>query len=162
MQHLLFVLILITQHLGIHPFHVSVCEIDYIEAKKSLQITQKIFIDDLEKGIHENYNNTIDITLDQHKEELSNMLRDYYSKNLKIQINGKSFQARYLGFEFEDDALWCYLEIQKVRKIKSLQITNTILFDTFDDQSTILHVQKEDDIKSFRLTNDERSASLVF
>ncbi len=162
MQQFIIVLVLISQSLGMHPFHVSVCEVDYIQDKKSLQITQKIFIDDLEKGMHENYNNSIDITLDQHKDELHRMLKDYYVKNLKVVINGKAASPQFLGFEFEADALWCYLEVQKVKKIKSLSITNTILFDTFDDQSTILHVQNEEEIKSFRLTNDERSASLVF
>lgn len=162
MQNLMIVMIFIANTLAIHPFHVSVCEVDYIESKKSLQITQKIFIDDLEKGIQETYKNSMDITLAEHKGELDNLLKDYYGKNLKILINGKNVQARFIGSEFEEDALWCYLEIQKVKKVKSLQITNTILFDTFEDQSTILHVQKEDDIKSFRLTNDEVTASLAF
>lgn len=145
-----------------HPFHVSVCEVDYNENKKTLQITQKIFIDDLEKGIHNTYNNNIDITLSENKDELNRLLKHYYSKNLTIVVNEKEMQYNYLGFEFEEDALWCYLEIEKVKKVKSLKITNTILFDIFDDQSTILHIQNEDDIKSFRLTNDEKTATLAF
>ncbi|MEO1098652.1 MAG: DUF6702 family protein, partial [Bacteroidota bacterium] len=48
----------------LHPLHVSVCEIEYDSNKKSLEIIQRIFLDDLESEIRLDLNQPeLDITL---------------------------------------------------------------------------------------------------
>ena len=145
-----------------HPFHVSVCEIEYNEKSRALQITQKIFLDDLERGLREFSGENFDITEKKSEDQVNTLLDAYYPEKMKILVNGKPRAFRYLGFEIEADAMWCYLEIEKVRNLKSLEVTNTILFETFEDQSTILHIQKSGKIKSFRLSNNKTSALLDF
>ncbi|MDN5214541.1 hypothetical protein QQ020_20850 [Fulvivirgaceae bacterium BMA12] len=145
-----------------HPFHVSVCEIDYNDKNKALEITQKIFLDDLEEGLTKYSGEHFDITEKVHEQKVNQLLEVYYPENMQVKINGKPRPFRYLGFEMEADAMWCYLEIEKVKNLKSLEVTNTLLFETFDDQSTILHIQKDEKIRSFRLTSDEPTAQLQF
>ena len=145
-----------------HPFHVSVCEIEYNEEARALQITQKIFLDDLEKGLREYSGEKFDITEKASEDKVNRLLEVYYPEKMQVSVNGKLRQFRYLGFEIEYDAMWCYLEIEKVKNLRSLEVTNTILFETFEDQSTILHIQKSGKIRSFRLSNDETSAKLEF
>ena len=157
-----FTIFLLMSPYMIHPFHVSVCEIEYDEETKALQITQKIFLDDLEKGLREYSGEVFDITEKASEYKVNQLLEAYYPEKMQILVNGKARQFRYLGFEIEEDAMWCYLEIEKVRNLKSLDVTNTILFETFEDQSTILHIMKSGKIRSFRLSNHEVSAQLQF
>ena len=145
-----------------HPFHVSVCEIEYDEKTRALQITQKIFLDDLELGLREFSGESFDITDKASADKVNRLLESYYPEKMQVLVNEKVRPFRYLGFEIEEDAMWCYLEIEKVRNLKSLEVTNTILFEIFEDQSTILHIQKSGKIRSFRLSNDETSARLAF
>lgn len=145
-----------------HPFHVSVCEIAYDEETRALQITQKIFLDDLELGLREYSGERFDITEKASEDKVNKLLEAYYPEKMQVLVNGKTRTFRYLGFEIEEDAMWCYLEIEKVRNLKSLEVTNTILFEIFEDQSTILHIQKSGKIRSFRLSNDDTAARLTF
>lgn len=162
MLKIIIVNLLVLVSFIIHPFHVSVCEIQYDEETKALQITQKIFLDDLERGLREYSGEKFDITEKASEDKVNRILEAYYPEKMQVFVNGKFRGFQYLGFEIEEDAMWCYLEIEKVRGLKSLQVTNTILFETFEDQSTILHIQKSGKIRSFRLSNDETSAQLTF
>ena len=44
-----------------HPFHVSVVEINHNSADKNLEISCKIFTDDFERVLRQNYKTKIDI-----------------------------------------------------------------------------------------------------
>jgi hypothetical protein len=44
----------------LHPFHVSVVEINHNETDKTLEISCKIFIDDFEKVLAQNYKVKVD------------------------------------------------------------------------------------------------------
>ena len=50
----------------LHPFHVSVCDVDFKEESKSIQVSQRIFLDDLEKALNEKYD--INLVHDLRKE----------------------------------------------------------------------------------------------
>ena len=38
-----------------HPFHVSVCDVDFNEETKSIQLSQRIFLDDFEQALNKKY-----------------------------------------------------------------------------------------------------------
>ena len=46
---------------GSHPFHVSVVEINHNATDKTLEITCKIFTDDFEKVLVQNYKTKVDL-----------------------------------------------------------------------------------------------------
>ena len=157
-----FICLLLLTPIADHPFYVSVCEIDYDEKARALQITQKIFLDDLEKGLREYSGENFDIMEKASEYKVNRILEAYYPEKMQVKVNGKTRTFNYLGSEIEEDAMWCYLEIEKVRNLKSMEVTNTVLFEIFEDQSTILHIQKSGKTRSFRLTNNETTAQLSF
>ena len=61
--------------------------------------------------------------------------------NISIEINQKEKEATFIGREYEDDTVWIYLEYKGVRKIKEFKVTNSLLFDTFDDQKNLFIIQ---------------------
>ena len=75
----LVLLFALTSFTTVHKFYVSVTNINYSEKNDALQITSRIFIDDLEALLKERYE--IDAALDTDKE--SPLVEDYIKKYLK-------------------------------------------------------------------------------
>ena len=45
----------------LHKYYISLTKIDYIENKKTVQITMRFFIDDIENTLQNRYNTTLDL-----------------------------------------------------------------------------------------------------
>ncbi|MEM9856896.1 MAG: DUF6702 family protein [Bacteroidota bacterium] len=147
----------------LHPLHVSICEIEYDPSSKSLEIIQRIFLDDLESEIRLDLGlPELDITVPDNGSTLDDMAEAYLLKRLKFEVNGKEASYKYLGHEIEGDAILCYIEIEKVKKLKSIKVHSDILLDFFDDQINIIHVEVEDRIRSMKLTPRNRSEEFQY
>ena len=59
---LLVVLFALSSAFTFHKFYVGVFQIDYFKEKKAVQITARLFIDDLEKALHKKHNKHFYIT----------------------------------------------------------------------------------------------------
>ena len=68
----------------------------------------------------------------------------------------------YLGKEYENDIMFCYLEMENIKDINAIEISNKILFDKFDDQKNIIRLKINNKNKSFVLTQDEQIGLLNF
>lgn len=145
-----------------HKFYVTVTQVNYIKEKQSVQIISRIFIDDFEELIRQRYDE--DITLDASKEE---MLIDFYierylQEKIQIKINDSIKKLVFIGKEYEDDIIYCYLEIENIKAIKSFEITNQILFDLFDEQQNIVRTNINSKNKSFILISQNDKGVLNF
>lgn len=152
---------------NLHPFHVSVCTIYYSEEEKSLQITHKIFADDLEitlnnAGYRTPDNGYIDVLNPTDREFLDATIEKYLRAHFSITLNGKESSLQYLGYEQEDLALWCYMEISGVEKLDVLDLKYTVLLEQFTDQINLVHVNYKGAIKSLRLDHDQESENISF
>jgi len=145
-----------------HPFHVSVCEIDHNPDTKSLQITHRIFIDDLEQGINTSNNSEYDLYDPQNPQLRDQLVKDYLLENFTILVDGKKKKMNFLGLEVDTEAIWCYVEIEGVRKLKELEVHNSLLMEIFPDQANIIHVTFEGEVKSVQLIGDKTSETVSF
>lgn len=136
-----------------HPFHVSVCEIELDPESKALQISEHVFLDDLEETLNKVYDVRLDIVNPENKQLRDSLIRDYLLSHLIITVDGKQRKRAYLGHEIEKDALWCYIEYYGIKKMRRLQITNTIFFEMYEDQNTLIHMKYNGVTKSKRLTS---------
>ena len=125
-----------------HDFHLSKCLIEYSEADQALQISLHVFIDDLEETLARH--GVTDLYLGTAKEDplAEKHLTEYVRKVFQIKVNGEATTFKLLGKEVSDDliALWCYFEVPDVHAIKTLFISNTILLESFDDQTNMVSV----------------------
>ncbi len=138
----------------LHPFHVSISDVVYSESEKTLQISSRIFQDDLEQAMNKvhNVDNYFETRgNDLIKKDLSSFLKD----NLRFAVNGTAEDYQFLGYELEEGVVWCYMEINKVRKLKNMEVQYTILFDSFDDQYNLLHLKYRGEIKSLRFSKNQ-------
>ena len=147
----------------LHPFHVSVCSIHHAPDEQTLQITQKIFADDLEEALTAASTiGPVDVLNPPDSDALDALIDDYLRNHLQITVNGQVMEATYLGHEREEMALWCYLEVSGVPDIQSLSVRSTILIDTFDDQTNIVHVEYRNALKSMKLAKNYPNDQVTF
>ncbi len=146
-----------------HPIHISVTEFNYSEKDKALQITSRVFIDDLELAVRESKKNEdLDITKPKGGVTTEQLVKEYITSHLKVKIDGKPQQLKFLGMETEDIAFICYIEIENVKKVKTLEVFNDTITEVHEDQSNLVHVTYKSPIKSARLMRDKPSEVFKF
>lgn len=134
-----------------HPVHLSVTEISHSEKDKALQITTRIFIDDLELAIQKDLkNDELDIMKPQ-GQTTDKIVSAYLLKHIKVKVDGKPQSLTYLGHETEDLAIICYIEIPHIKKLKSVEMLNDVIMEIHSDQSNLVHVTYKEKVKSVRL-----------
>lgn len=142
----------------VHPIHVSVSEINYSEKDKAIQITSRIFIDDLEASIRSQRREAeMDLLNPGNGLTTDQLISAYLKEHFKITVDGRPQKMKLLGHESEDPAIICYIEIENVRKIKVLEVFNDLVMETHDDQSNLVHVLIKEPTRSARLTKDHPS-----
>ena len=134
-----------------HDFHVSICDVDFNEQSKSIQVSQRIFLDDFEQALNKKYDINLIIDDESTLAYRDSLIQDYLFTSIKLKVDGKEKKRVYIGSEIEEDAIWCYIEYEGVKKYKSITITSTVLLETFEDQANIIHFTYGDKEKSIKL-----------
>ena len=148
---------------GLHPIHISVTEINYNEKSKSLQITSRIFVDEMELGVRmQRKEPELDILEPKNGVTTKQLITNYMNVHFKIKIDGKPVKINFLGHEKEDISFVCYLEIENVKKLKTIEVFDDIITEIHDDQSNLVHVTYKNPVKSVRLTHDNTSEIFTF
>ena len=155
--------VFISLFLADHPFHISVCDIEHDAESKALQISQRMFMDDLEVGLEAFHKlETVDAYKPKDVKRLDSLISAYLEAKLFIRINGKDVSFNYLGSELEGDARWAYLEVPDVPSVTEAEISNLVLTESFDDQENIIHLKVNGKLKSKRLSKDEKVVTFKF
>ena len=147
---------------GLHPFHVSVVEVEHNATDKTLEISCKIFTDDFETILAKNYKTKVDLINPANKAAMDSLVKKYILSHLSIKANGKPVVLNYIGYENEKEAAYGYVEVESISSVSKLEITNSILFDKFDDQVNIMHIKAGGDRQSTRLNYPDKEAVFNF
>jgi len=136
----------------LHKYYISLCEIEYVEEQKSLQVTLGIFIDDLELTLNKENNTILNLATKEEVENIDAYYLNYLNEHLKISINNKPKVYEYIGKEYDNDIVRFYLEISNIKELKSIEVTNTSLFRDFENQQNIIKIKANNINKTFYLT----------
>lgn len=137
-------------YVSFHPLHVSTTEMNFNSKEKSIEISTRIFTDDFERILAKNYKTKTDLSKNELHKDMDILIKKYLDTHLQIEVNGKRIKATYIGFEIDQEATNVYLEIENITAIKTIRLTNSLLYDLFDDQMNILHVENKGIRKSAR------------
>ncbi|WP_394758119.1 DUF6702 family protein [Flavobacterium sp.] len=137
-----------------HKFYVSIYQINYAQDKKMIQITSRIFYDDLNMVLKKKFNKTTHIGESDESEEDIQLMKKYISDHFLIKVNGKQKSINYLSKEIEANIVICYFKITDVAKIKSLEIENTALFELDSNQQNIIQTTIYNKKQNLLLTPD--------
>ena len=158
----LVVLLVLSSAFTFHKFYVGVFQIDYFKEKKAVQITARLFIDDLEKALYKKHNKHLYITTKDEISDANKYIANYLEEKLKIKINNKIQSFQFLTKEQEENVVICYLKINFKDNIKDLEITNTILSDIFNEQQNLVHLNINGNKKTILFTNTETNQKLKY
>jgi hypothetical protein len=145
-----------------HPFYISVTEINQNVKEQSLEISCKMFAEDLELQIEKNYKTTLDISAEKDKATFDKYIHDYVSRHLAITVDGKPASLSYVGFEKEKESVYCYFEADHIATAHKVNITNSILHDFNQEQINIIHVTVNGHRQSTKLNFPDTQASFSF
>ena len=147
---------------GLHPLHVSVVEINHNATDKTLEISCKIFTDDFEKALVQNYKARVDLINPPNKSAMDSLVLKYIFSHLSLRVDGKPVPLTYVGFEHESEAVYGYVEVDNIVSVKKIDITDKLMQDLFTDQINLIHVIVEGNRKSTKLDYPQTMASFEF
>ena len=160
---LIGILFLTLSSFAFHKFYMGVFQVNYAAEKKMIQITSRIFVDDLNKGIEKKYNKKTFIGTEKETPADIDLLKKYLSETFIIKINGQLKTIAFLSKELEaDDVLVCYSRITAVEKFKTLEISNTVLVDWNSEQQNITHISAFGTKRSVLFTESSRKEVLKY
>jgi hypothetical protein len=160
---LIGILFLSLSAFAFHKFYMGVFQVNYAAEKKMIQITSRIFVDDLNKGIEKKYNKKTFLGTDKETQADIDLLKKYLSENFNIKINGQLKPVTFLSKELEaDDVLVCYSRITGVEKFKVLEISNTVLVDWNAEQQNITHISAYGTKRSVLFTESSKKEVLKY
>lgn len=145
-----------------HKFYVSVTQIDFVPNKKRVEITSRIFIDDLEKALEKRFKKKFYLTSSREIENADALIQEYLKEKIKISINKKSQNIEYLAREVEGDVLIFYTKIAVSKKINTFEIFNSLLTDIYKEQQNIVHVNINSNKNSFLFTNSDTNQKIDY
>jgi hypothetical protein len=122
-----------------HPFYLSVTELNFDKNEKNIQISCKIFTDDFEKTLRTQYKTEIDLIHPKDKTLAEKQVSEYIQKHLSLKVNARNLPYHFIGFEIEQEAVWCYFETEKTVAPIKLEVSNAILYESLPDQTNIVH-----------------------
>ena len=146
----------------VHPFHVSTTEINQNAADKTLEISCHIFTDDFESAITREFGSKTDFSKESMKPLMDSLTRKYLLNHLSLRVNNRAVKLEYVGWERENEAVYVYLEVDGVSAISQVEVSNTILFNLFDDQMNIVHIKVNGERKSHKMNYPEKNLSVKF
>jgi hypothetical protein len=147
---------------ALHPFYVSMTEIKHNAKDKRIEVSCRIFFDDLEHTLEKKYNVQIDILKPADRKKVDLIIADYIKKHLNIKTDGKVLTLTYLGYQIEEDACWCYFEVSNIPKVSRMEVFNDLLFAEHSSQINMLQATINGKEKTTKLDNPQSTAVFTF
>ena len=145
-----------------HPFYISVTEVNHNSKDQTLEISCKMFADDLEKTLEQDYKTSFDISDAKSKATADKLIADYIKKHLSFVVDNKNAVLQYVGYEKDKESAYCYFQIDHIPAVKKLDITNSLLFDFNTGQINIMHVVVNNKRQSTKLDYPDSKVSFRF
>lgn len=153
-------LVVILSSFAIHKFYVSIYQINYVPKKQMIQITARIFVDDINDALEKKYHKKTFLGSEKEIPKDAILLKNYLSEKLLLKVNGMVKPTIYLSEEMEANVLICYLKIQNIAKLSSLSVENNALMELNNDQQNIIQYQESGEKKTLLLTTDNSKGIL--
>lgn len=145
-----------------HPFYIGVTEVNHNATEKSLEISCKVFVDDLEEVLKKNNRALVDLGNAAQQDRNGVLVNQYFQQHLHLSVGGKAAVLKFVGFEKDAESAYAYFEAVGIPAVKKLDIDNSVLHDFTPEQINILHVTVGGRRQSTKLNFPARQASFSF
>ncbi|HRN57167.1 MAG TPA: hypothetical protein PLL71_11980 [Agriterribacter sp.] len=146
----------------LHPYYVSVTEIEYSHPDKEIQVACKIFTDDFELALKGMYHTKIDLYHPQNKVLLDKQITGYIQKHFHLKADDKTVNLHYIGYKIEGEAAWCFFSAGNIPAVKNIGVFSDLLYEYKKEQVNIMHTRVNGVRKSARLSYPDTSMRFTF
>lgn len=140
----------------LHPFYISMTEINYNSKNKTVEVSVRIFTDDFEKTLRKNCNCKVNLLAPQNKKAMEKLVAYYVLKHLQIKVDGQLQNLEFAGYQQEEESTWNYFIIKNINQVKRMEINNTLLHDYNKEQINMLHIRANGKDQTDKLDYPER------
>ena len=153
--------LLVSNVMQAHPFHVSVCELEFNSTSQRYEMAMKIFTDDFTQALKSYQKGLKEYELLGDDKTLQSVALEYINTYFVVLEGEENLQLEFVGKEGDEDAVWFYFELETMHPNEALHIKNMILFDQFDDQSNLLHYRCGEESNSYMFKKSNVAQSVV-
>jgi hypothetical protein len=148
---------------GPHKHYISLTQIEYTPAEKSLQITMRFFIDDLEKAVGGRFDKNLALATADEMKNADMYIERYLESKFNLWVNETERTPNYLGKQYEDDQVFFFLEVEKVENIEIIEVQNSMLMEVYEEQQNYIKLRIGDVNKTFILikANDKEMLKMA-
>jgi hypothetical protein len=144
-----------------HPGHVSMTSIDYIQGTDSLKVSCRLEFEDFLKDLQ-----TIDD--DRNLRRLfnkqpfpSDLINQYFNSKVFIYVNDKLLFGKLLSSDITDNDITMNLIYRSGKKPKKITVRNMILTGWYTDQTNLMIIRINNIEKGITLTPEHIEESLI-
>lgn len=145
-----------------HDYYLSLCEMDYNEKSNSLEISIRVFNDDLEKAVFNFNKGQIYDVYGKPTDESTNKIKEYLFSKFSVRFDNRAASTpEFVGWETQEGAIWSYLEIKNAGNFKSITVRNSLLMEIFERQKNLIYLKKNNTEKSVILVKDKAISTIT-
>lgn len=145
-----------------HDFHTSLTEINFNPKSGALEITIRVFTDDLEAALT-SINQGKMVSIERNAKGADVLIQQYLQKHWGLISPQKQLKSyEYIGKEPELDATWLYIEVPQAQNLKGYTLFNTIFLELFDDQTNLTNILYPNQRKTILFNQKVKSAPYPF
>jgi hypothetical protein len=157
---LLILLFLGLSSMAVHKFYVAIYQINYVSQKKRIEITARIFIDDLNEALEFKFKKKTFIGTEKESPEDVVLLKKYLADKFTLKVDGQLKPMNFLSKELENNVLICYLNIKDISKVKNIEVQNSIITEIYPKQQNIIQSKLNGEKDSLLLTSEKTNGML--
>jgi len=132
-----------------HEYYVSITEVVYVSEKQQLQLTTRVFTDDMEAYFNSQTNENIQLSPDHNPILIDALVERFFQNNFKVFFDNNKVEISYLGRQYQEDQMLIFAEVTELSPPTSYKIQNTILIPFRTKQQNIVRVKNNITQKSF-------------
>ena len=124
-----------------HVFYVSIARVKWNADDARLDISVRVFTDDLEEAIVAKGGPRLRLWTVQAHADRDRHVSEYLASRLAFRVNGVDRQLTYAGMEDALDATACLVQITGVDRVETIEVENRILIEMFDTQANVMRFE---------------------
>lgn len=138
---------------AMHPYYVGVTEVNIDPKTKHIGLSCKLFVDDVQDVVFQQTGQKINLTV-KSPQNLA-LLKNYLKSHVKVKWGNTDLPMLMLGYDIEEEGVWCFLETSFKGRAQSLTICNRALYETVETQTHFLHVNYGTVKQHWKITSPE-------
>lgn len=125
-----------------HKFYVSITQVDMDSVSRRLEISARIFSDDLAASVLAVTGQNLLLGSVREHPDADSILFNYFLATVSFKQDGRNLDLKFVGKEIEADVTWLYIEsVQGMQPEKPVVIRNALLQEHFPDQKNLVNLK---------------------